>query len=126
MRGKLMFVGGLAVGFVLGSRAGRQAYEEMLRNAKRLRDNPTVQEAAGVVQEQANRLYTQGKDTVSGKLGNTRLGERFMGNGERGSRATGGRYGDERSNSDRVTVGSSTPPPGSMPPPSTLPPPASV
>jgi hypothetical protein len=77
MRGKVMFLGGLAAGFVLGSRAGRQAYDELVRNARRVRDNPTVQEAAGVVQEQATKLYTQGKETVTDKLGNTRVGERL-------------------------------------------------
>jgi hypothetical protein len=78
MRGKTMFLGGLAVGFVLGSRAGRQAYDELVRNVRRVRENPTVQEAAGVVQEQATKLYSQGKETVTDKLGNTRIGERLM------------------------------------------------
>ena len=34
MRGKLMFITGLAAGFVLGSRAGREKYEEISANAK--------------------------------------------------------------------------------------------
>ncbi len=57
MRGKLMFLGGLAAGFVIGARAGREKYEELVRTAKKVKESPTVQEAAGVVQEQANRLY---------------------------------------------------------------------
>jgi hypothetical protein len=77
MRGKVMFLGGLAAGFVLGSRAGRQAYDELVRNVRRVRENPTVQEAAGVVQESATKLYTQGKETVSDKLGHTKIGERL-------------------------------------------------
>lgn len=83
MRGKIMFVGGLAVGFVLGSRAGRQAYDELARNVRKVRENPTVQEAAGVVQEQATKLYAHGKETVTDKLSHTRIGERLMqSNGE--------------------------------------------
>jgi hypothetical protein len=78
MRGKLMFIGGLAAGFVLGSRAGRQAYDELVVTAKKVKESPTVQEAAGVVQAQATKLYSQGKDTVTDKLGNTKLGERFL------------------------------------------------
>ncbi len=78
MRGKTMFLGGLAVGFVLGSRAGRQAYDELVRNVRKVRENPTVQEAAGVVQEQSTKLYTQGKETVTDKLGHTRIGERIL------------------------------------------------
>ncbi len=48
MRGKLLFIGGLAAGFVLGSRAGREKYEEIRAGAKKVWENPTVQEAAGV------------------------------------------------------------------------------
>ncbi len=77
MRGKLMFLGGLAAGFVLGSRAGRQAYEELVRTAKKVKESPTVQEAAGVVQAQATKVYEQSKATVTDKLSNTRFGERL-------------------------------------------------
>src|SRR5215813_8093807 len=77
MRGKLMFLGGLAAGFVLGSRAGRQAYDELVRTAKKVKESPSVQEAAGVVQAQATKVYEQGKQAVSEKLGNTRFGERL-------------------------------------------------
>ncbi len=77
MRGKLMFLGGLAAGFVLGSRAGRQAYDELVRTAQKVKESPTVQEAAGVVQAQASKVYEQSKATVTDKLGNTRFGERL-------------------------------------------------
>jgi len=73
MRGKLMFIGGLAAGFVLGSRAGREKYEEIRTNAKKVWEHPTVQEAAGVAQAQANKLYTEGKD----KLNQSKLGEKL-------------------------------------------------
>src|SRR5690348_18127723 len=77
MRGKLMFLGGLAAGFVLGSRSGRQAYDELVRTAKKVKESPTVQEAAGVVQAKATEVYEQGKTAVTEKLGNTRFGERL-------------------------------------------------
>ena len=73
MRGKLMFITGLATGFVLGSRAGREKYEEIAANAKKVWEHPTVQEAAGVAQAQANKLYTEGKD----KLNQSKLGEKL-------------------------------------------------
>ncbi len=78
MRGKLMFLGGLAAGFVLGSRAGRQTYEDLVTTARKVKDSPTVQEAAGVVQAQATKLYGQGKDAVTDKLGHTKFGDRLM------------------------------------------------
>jgi hypothetical protein len=73
MRGKLMFISGLAAGFVLGSRAGREKYEEIRTNAKKVWEHPTVQEAAGVAQAQANKLYTEGKD----KINQSKLGEKL-------------------------------------------------
>ena len=79
MRGKLMFLGGLAAGFVIGARAGREKYEELVRTARKIKESPTVQEAAGVVQEQANRLYSEGKDKVTDKLSNSRFAETNIG-----------------------------------------------
>ncbi|MGW5672803.1 hypothetical protein [Micromonospora sp. NPDC003776] len=80
MRGKIMFLGGLAAGFVLGARAGREKYEELVVRGRKVLDHPTVQEAAGVAQAQATRLYAEGKD----KLGQTKLGEKLSsGNGSK-------------------------------------------
>jgi hypothetical protein len=73
MRGKLMFLTGLAAGFVLGSRAGREKYEEIRSSAQKLWESPSVQEAAGVAQAQATKLYTEGKD----KLQSSKLGEKL-------------------------------------------------
>ena len=79
MRGKLWFLGGLAAGFVLGTRAGREKYEELVTAARKVKEHPTVQEAAGVVQEQANRLFTEGKDRLSqSKFAETKVGERLL------------------------------------------------
>jgi hypothetical protein len=80
MRGKIMFLGGLAAGFVLGARAGREKYEELVVRGRKVLDHPTVQEAAGVAQAQATRLYAEGKD----RLGQTKLGEKLTsGNGSK-------------------------------------------
>ena len=68
MRGKLMFIAGVGVGYVLGTRAGRQKFDQMVAQARRFWESPTVQEAAGVVQEQANRLYDQGKSAVTDQM----------------------------------------------------------
>ena len=82
MRGKLMFITGLAAGFVLGSRAGREKYEEITANAKKVWEHPTVQEAAGVAQAQANKLYSEGK----GKLDQSKIGQKLhTGTGTSGS-----------------------------------------
>jgi len=43
MKGKILLVVGLAVGYVLGTRAGREKYEEIKRNATKLWNDPRVQ-----------------------------------------------------------------------------------
>jgi hypothetical protein len=73
MRGKLIFITGVGVGYVLGTRAGRARFDQMVVQAKKVWESPTVQEAAGVVQAQATRLYDEGKHVVADqvhKIGN--------------------------------------------------------
>ena len=65
MRGKLIFITGLGVGYVFGTRAGRERFDQMVAQARKAWESPTMQEAAGVVQAQAGRLYEQGKQAVS-------------------------------------------------------------
>ena len=123
MRGKIMFLGGLAAGFVLGARAGREKYEELVVRGRKVLDHPTVQEAAGVAQAQATRLYSEGKD----KLGQPKLGEKLGGNvGKQeltaadkpfaGTPATvGAKTGSSSSGSSSSTSGSATTTPRSKP-----------
>lgn len=83
MRGKLWFLGGLAAGFVLGARAGREKYEEIVATARKVREHPTVQEARGVVQEQASKLASTGKEKLSNsKLAETKVGQTLLGSSE--------------------------------------------
>lgn len=42
------FIAAAAVGYVLGSRAGRARYEQMKRGYRKVADHPAVQGAAGV------------------------------------------------------------------------------
>ena len=65
MRGKLIFITGVGVGYVLGTRAGRERFDQMVAQARKFWESPTVQEAAGVVQAQAGRLYEEGKQVVA-------------------------------------------------------------
>ncbi|MFB7515204.1 YtxH domain-containing protein [Streptomyces sp. NPDC056144] len=46
MRYKLTFVVGLALGYVIGTRAGRERYEQMKKAAKDFSQNPAVRNAA--------------------------------------------------------------------------------
>lgn len=49
MRGKVAFVLGAAVGYVLGTRAGRQRYEQIKRGAEKLWNTTPVQRGVGAV-----------------------------------------------------------------------------
>ncbi|MDR5701631.1 YtxH domain-containing protein [Agromyces aerolatus] len=51
MKGKLLFVVGLGVGYVLGTRAGRERYEQIARAADRVWNQPAVQQGVGAVKE---------------------------------------------------------------------------
>jgi hypothetical protein len=53
---KLYLAVGIAVGYVLGAKAGRERYEQIASSARRLKENPTMQNAAGVLQEQAEQV----------------------------------------------------------------------
>ncbi|MET4782983.1 YtxH domain-containing protein [Glaciihabitans sp. UYNi722] len=51
MRGKLLLVVGLGIGCVLGSRAGRERYEQIKRAAGKLWDDPRVQSQVKQVED---------------------------------------------------------------------------
>lgn len=51
MKGKLGFVLGAAVGYVLGTRAGRARYEQIKRGANAVWETPLVQQGVSSVKE---------------------------------------------------------------------------
>ena len=55
MRYRITFVAGLAIGYVLGAKAGRARYEQLARTARKVADSPLVQEVAGVVGAQTSK-----------------------------------------------------------------------
>jgi hypothetical protein len=99
----------MAAGFVLGARAGREKYEEIVLRGRKFLDNPTVQEATGVAQAQANRLYQEGK----GRLSHTKLGEKLSTNGSSTSRQLSGSGDQLASNATSATGTSAGRKPGS-------------
>jgi hypothetical protein len=63
MGGKLTLALGFAAGYVLGSKAGRERYEQIVGASRRLWSNQTVQSTAGVLQAQASDLVTKAKES---------------------------------------------------------------
>lgn len=62
--GKLTAAGVFATGYVLGAKAGRGRYEEILRAVERLTSDPRVKEVVIKVEERAMNLYNE--DSPSG------------------------------------------------------------
>lgn len=58
---KPLFLLGVAVGYILGTRAGRERYEDLVAIARRIAGSQTVQATAGVVQAQVHELTEQAK-----------------------------------------------------------------
>ena len=68
MRYRFTFIAGLAVGFVIGARAGRERYEQIKKLARKAADSPAVQQAAGAAQAQAAGIARSARDKVTSKL----------------------------------------------------------
>jgi hypothetical protein len=75
MRGKLLFVAGLAVGYILGTRAGRQRYEQIKLAAKNVWESEPVQWAAGQAQDAvadvADKAVAQARKVIAQVSGET-------------------------------------------------------
>ncbi len=66
---KLMLLTAAGVGYVLGTKAGRTRYEQIRGAARKVKDNPAVQEkahqAAGVAREKAPLVADKVKDVAT-------------------------------------------------------------
>jgi hypothetical protein len=77
MRGKLGIAVGLAAGYVLGTRAGRERYQQLTASAKRLADDPSVKR----LQEELNGLFGSARQRVVDSTSTTvqRVGDQAAG-----------------------------------------------
>ncbi len=69
MRYRLTFLLGLGAGYVLGARAGRERYDQLMRSFREAKEQPGVQSAAGVVAAQASGIAQKAKSAVAAKVG---------------------------------------------------------
>jgi hypothetical protein len=65
MRGKILIVTGLAVGYVLGARAGRERYEEIKRTATKFWNDPRVKHQVETVEDFAKDKAPEVVDFIS-------------------------------------------------------------
>ena len=82
MKGKILFVVGLGVGYVLGTRAGRERYEQIKRAAENVWNAPSVQQGVGTVKDFAMTRVGDLSDTVVDNVKN------LIGSATKGSGAT--------------------------------------
>lgn len=72
---KLTIAAGFAAGYLLGARAGRQRYEQLVTTARSVVSNPKVQQTSDTISHQASDLMTKAKDKVTDKVSSRRNGE---------------------------------------------------
>jgi len=115
-RYRITFLSGLAVGFVLGARAGRERYEQLKQLTRRVADHPAAQQAAGAVQAQAAGLAKAARQKVTDRMPKVaetanKVSGRVSGLRQRngGPRQDGGTDGPQASGDHPVTT-KSTPP----------------
>ncbi|MGY1804819.1 hypothetical protein ACI78T_16170 [Blastococcus sp. SYSU D00922] len=63
---KLSFLAGFGAGYVLGSKAGRERYEQIRRGWEQAKDDPRLQSIAGVAQAKADDALS----SLRAKMGN--------------------------------------------------------
>ncbi|MEU3477056.1 YtxH domain-containing protein [Streptomyces sp. NPDC033754] len=69
MRYKLTFVVGLALGYVIGTRAGRERYEQMKKSARDFTQNPAVRNAAESAAQTGRQVAGKAAHVVGEKVG---------------------------------------------------------
>ncbi len=66
---KLSFVIGGAIGYVLGAKAGRERYEQIVAASRRFAGSQTVQTTAGVLQAQLDTVSQRARNVLMAKVG---------------------------------------------------------
>lgn len=83
MKGKILFVVGLGVGYVLGTRAGRERYDQIKRAAEGVWNQPAVQQGVDTVKDFAKARVGDLSGTVLDAA------KSFIGNATKASGASG-------------------------------------
>jgi hypothetical protein len=66
------FILGAAVGYVLGAKAGRSRYDQIMRTYRKIADHPAVQGAAGVARAKVGEKTGLGRNKTAAQQNNGR------------------------------------------------------
>lgn len=69
MRHRWMFLTGLAVGYVIGARAGRERYEQLRHSARRFAENPAVRNTVESAAQNGRHAAAKAADVVTDRVG---------------------------------------------------------
>lgn len=115
MKGKILFLAGLGVGYVLGTRAGRERYEQIKAAASNLWNAPLVQRQVDTVQDfvkdkapEVVEFVADGAKKVAAQVSGRDSGTRSSGSKTSGSRSSssGARSSGTRSSAKKSMGGS--------------------
>ncbi len=117
MRGKILIVAGLAVGYVLGARAGRERYEEIKRTANKFWNDPRVQHQVENVEDFAKDKAPEVVDFISdnAKKVVSKVSKK-SGNGKSGNSSAGSASSSSSSSASSASTKPSTPESGARKP----------
>jgi hypothetical protein len=97
---RISFVGGLAIGYVLGAQAGRERYEQLKQLARKAAESPAMQQTAGALQAQA---------TATAKTAKAKAATGMRKGASKVAKATGsGRAGNAKGDASTSTSAAST------------------
>ncbi|WP_119729519.1 YtxH domain-containing protein [Thermomonospora amylolytica] len=72
MKIRIPFLVGAAVGYVLGTKAGRERYEQIVQQSRKLAENPKVQETAETLRAKSGTLAGTAKNRIAERTGGAR------------------------------------------------------
>jgi cell division septation protein DedD len=113
MRGKVIFVVGLATGYVLGTRAGRKRYEQIKSGAQKVWNTPLVQKGVDAAESFAAARVDQAKaaagDAAKKALGSLIGREPLTQPSQSTSRSTASKSSASKSTASKSTASKPTP-----------------
>ncbi len=110
MKNKLVFTAGMAVGYVLGARAGRDSYEQIKTKAQELWGNPTVQDTVSSTADTIKSKAPEVQDAVTDTLKNigSNDSDDTKGSQQKTSQQSGKHSGSDKSSDGTSSNGKSS------------------